>query len=300
MLSRLRFWLVLGSLSVVCSCSSLGFDPPVRATTASPTPTASVVEPSPEPRFSISVGSQTRSWTRSELLKHPEARSQSVLDHSAYEGRKIDYRVIPVSALFEGIEIPKGSTLTYDTTDGFSSSIEPSLLLSEEPGSSVALLAIEDPSTPWPTFDNREYGAGPFYLVWDRPEASNIGREEWPFKLVAFREEPPIESRFPAVPPATDLDSSHPAHSGYRLFIRNCFPCHTVNGQGTAAFGPDLNHPMSPTEYMSAGMIQKLVRDPQSVRQWKGGKMPGFGPKVISDAELEDIVAYLTHKAETR
>ena len=266
---------------------------------ATPTPTLSAASSS-EPEILIQVGSDKRVWTRSELLTHAALRELTLQDRSAYEGQTKTYKAIPLATLFDGLQVPEGHTIEYQTTDGFSSSISPSRLLAGAAEGSVAYLAVEDPAEPWAKFENRSYGAGPFYVVWERPEADDIGREEWPFKLTGFQARVDIDKRYPLLPPSESLAPDDPVRDGYQLFLKNCFPCHKLNGEGQATFGPDLNQPMSPTEYMAEGMIHKLVRDPQSVRTWTGGKMPAFDQHEITDSELDRIVLYLQHKARTR
>lgn len=237
-------------------------------------------------------------FTRSELLEHPLLQTMTVHDRSAYEGQELTFRVVPLASLFEGLEVAADETLHYDTLDGFSSSIEPARLLNTDPKGAVAYLAVEPAENTWPKFHHGEYGAGPFYVVWKNPELSQIGREEWPFKLKGFQARPSIEKRYPAVLPGPG--ASEEVQSGYRSFIKNCFPCHTMNGQGSANFGPDLNQPQSPTEYFAPGYLKKLIRDPQSLRRWPRSKMTGFSEHEISETELEALLSYLGHMAKQR
>ena len=64
--------------------------------------------------------------------------------------------------------------------------------------------------------------------------------------------------------------------------------------------GPDLNMPHNPTEYFQPGYLRKLIRDPQSLRQWPQAKMPGFTESVLSEQELDALLAYLGHMAKRR
>lgn len=252
------------------------------------------------PKLKIKVGAQERVWTRDQLLGHPRLELLTLVDHSAYEERTMSYKAVPLGLLFEGIELAADQTLEYRSTDGFSSSISPDRLLNLNPESSVAYLAVEDPAQPWPNFENRDYGPGPFYVVWKNPEISDIGREEWPFKLTGFYGRPHLEKRYPEIPPHPEQPRDGEVWRGYHVFVKNCLPCHMLNQQGTATFGPDLNVPRSPTEYLAPGALKKLIRDPQSLRTWKNGKMPGFPEKEISDQELEWLERFLEHKAATR
>ena len=50
-------------------------------------------------------------------------------------------------------------------------------------------------------------------------------------------------------------------------------------------------------------VLHALIRDPKSVRSWPTMQMPGFAKDQMSDREIDQIIAYLTHMArrgETR
>jgi mono/diheme cytochrome c family protein len=97
--------------------------------------------------------------------------------------------------------------------------------------------------------------------------------------------------------PEPGLAEDHPVKRGFALFQRNCFACHKLNGSGDGSLGPDLNIPMNPTEYLTEKALRQYVRDPQSVRRWAGSRMSGFGTSVLSENDLDDLVAYLRHMA---
>lgn len=241
----------------------------------------------PEPSLIIKAGQNERTYTRSQLLE--QAETITIEDTSAYEGKRMTYRAVPIHKLFG--DVPPDTEVHYDTTDGFSSSIPTEQLL----GPGEAYLAVEDPAAPWPPFGHGRYGAGPFYLVWKEPRKGNVGREEWPFQLTRMSVEAPLEEQFPAILPQTDDPE---IQSGYRSFVKNCFPCHTLNEQGKSRLGPDLNHPRSPTEYFEEEALRTLLRNPQDLRHWPQAKMPAFPPEVLPDAELDDLIRYLRHMAQ--
>lgn len=76
--------------------------------------------------------------------------------------------------------------------------------------------------------------------------------------------------------------------------------CHRMNGAGDAAVGPDLNLPRNPTEYFQAWALRAYIRDPKSIREWSGMKMPGFDKTRLSDPDLDAIIAYLGYMAHRR
>jgi ubiquinol-cytochrome c reductase cytochrome c subunit len=71
------------------------------------------------------------------------------------------------------------------------------------------------------------------------------------------------------------------AAHGQALFMRDgCYECHGTVGQG-AVTGPRLTPPAPDAQTISA-----YIRAP-------AGQMPPYSPKVISEAEIADIAAYL-------
>ncbi|MCE7874779.1 cytochrome c [bacterium CPR1] len=243
-----------------------------------------------EPSLTLRSGDKVKTFTRSQLLAHPAIKTLSIPDESGYEDQQMSYRAIPMAALMEGLEVSAGSELGYQTLDGFSSGVQAALVMNQDPGRSLAYLAVEPPDQPWPRFEGRTYGAGPFYMIWVNPQLSEIGREEWPFQVTSFTVRPSTEALYPDLVPDR---KNQPLYRGYKSFVQNCFPCHTLDGHGSGKLGPDLNVPMNPTEYFQPEVLRKLIRDPHSVRTWAGMKMTGFDEKELPDAELEELIGYL-------
>lgn len=288
----------LSVLLSIASCQS------PRSLTSSPTVveanSASPTSESNDPVLSIRSQNKTFTFTVKELLHHPAAQ-QLTLDHEgAYPKIRITVQAIPLAALFKDISINKGQTVEFDTLDGFSSSLDPQLLLNTDPHQATAYLAIEDPDHPWPALSKSGKSAGPLYLVWKNPSQSHIGQEQWPYQLRSFSVKEPLSHRFPKLQPARQLPPNAPERRGYHLFIKHCFACHTLNGEGGAQMGPDLNLPHSPTEYLKEPYLRLLIRNPQNLRNWKGSKMSSFSIKALPEDDLNDLLTYLKHMAAQR
>jgi len=58
-----------------------------------------------------------------------------------------------------------------------------------------------------------------------------------------------------------------------------------------------LNLPLNPTEYFREGVLRQFIRNNQNVRSWPDAKMPRFGPDVLTERELGELLAYLQHMA---
>lgn len=238
--------------------------------------------------FEVQLNDGRHAWNSSELLEHPQARDIEIIDDVSYK-RTMHYRAVPISALLEGVA--PGDHLQAVALDGFAAELPAAILLAKE--GAKAWLAIEDPQHPWPPLAQGKPSAGPFYLVWTDPAASQVGPEQWPFQVARIRQLAPVEQRFPALLPATDADSE--IQAGFAAYQKNCMACHRLNGAGDSEFGPDLNIPHNPTEYFTGDFLQRYIRDPQSLRRWPQGRMPEFDAKTLSDAELRELIAYLKH-----
>lgn len=242
--------------------------------------------------LTVETGSGPRRFSTEQLLARPDVREIRVPGDVSYHAA-MSYRAVPLKALLEGV--PGDAHLQFVALDGFTAEIPASLVLDGH--GAEAWLAIEPAARPWPKLGEGKPSAGPFYLVWLHPEAGHVGPEQWPYQVAAIKVQADPAARFPAMRPAAGLPANAPARRGFAVFQRNCISCHTLNGQGDAKVGPDLNIPHSPTEYFREDMLRTLVRNPQNLRRWPQAKMPAFDAKVLSDADLDDLVAYLKHMA---
>jgi mono/diheme cytochrome c family protein len=50
---------------------------------------------------------------------------------------------------------------------------------------------------------------------------------------------------------------------------------------------------MPATRYFTEAGLRALVRNPAAVRTWPQQMMPAFGVDVISDADIDAVIAYL-------
>ncbi|NIF29850.1 cytochrome c [Pantoea sp. Tr-811] len=246
-------------------------------------------------QLQLELGGAVRSLDSAALLKHPQAREIDIEQDVAYK-RAMHYRAVPLAALLEGVTA--GDHLQAVALDGFAAEMPAGPLL--QAGPARAWLAVEDPDKPWPPLADGKPSAGPFYLVWTHAQASGIRPEQWPFQITTLRRLASVEQRFPALLPDPKLAADDPVRQGFSLFQQNCLACHRLNGAGDAQFGPDLNVPHNPTEYFRPEFLRMYIRDPQGLRRWPQAKMPGFGVDVLSDQELEALLAYLKHMAGRR
>lgn len=243
-----------------------------------------------EPVLEVTTGTQTRHLDRSELLKNPAMETIDIPADVAYQ-RPMRYRAVPLSALVPSLRHVEA--LQFTALDGFVANISGTVFA----GNAQPWLAIESADAPWPALKSGG-SAGPFYLVWLKPEAGHVSQEQWPYQIAKITEVVPLEKRYPQIMPRAEADKA--AQRGMQVFAANCASCHKLNGGGDAAVGPDLNKPFSPTEYFNEPFLRKLIRDSASVRNWGNRIMPAFSPNALSDAQLDDLLAYLRQMAVQR
>ncbi|CAM3395638.1 c-type cytochrome [Paracidovorax anthurii] len=237
-----------------------------------------------------------RRYETAALERHPEAREIAVPADVAYQ-RPMRYRAVPLAVVLEGLGLSARDTLEVVALDGFVAQLPGALVLQRAPRPQP-WLAIEPAGAPWPALPGKTGTAGPFYIVW--PDATGVRSEQWPYAVAWLHVRASPEARWPQITVAPQVPASDARRRGQAIFLTQCFVCHAMNGGGEARVGPDLNLPMSPVEYFQPQALRQLIRDPAGVRRWPGQSMPGFGPGQISDAELDDLLAYLRHMAQER
>jgi mono/diheme cytochrome c family protein len=233
--------------------------------------------------------------TAGDLLAREDVETVTIEDPSAYPRQKMAYKALKMAALMKELGISGDRNMQFIALDGFTANIDAQLLLNTSEEGAIAYLAIEDPKDPWPPHRSGDGTAGPFYLFWLHPERSNIGREEWPYKFNRVVARDPVEKLYPEIVPAGSAPDHRVLEAGFRVFVKNCFTCHTLNGVGPGRMGPDLNYPMSPVEYFRDGVLRKYIRDPQSVRLHPRTAMGPFPPELISEEEMDQLLAYLRY-----
>ncbi len=131
---------------------------------------------------------------------------------------------------------------------------------------------------------------GPFYLVWDNVKSDELradGANGWPYQVVGI-DLVNFVDRFPRLSPPENASAQ--AKKGFVAFRENCMACHTVNGEGGDK-GPELNYPVSVTEYVPDAWLRKWIMDPRTIRY--NATMPAFATHPQPDVLIDDVLAYL-------
>jgi mono/diheme cytochrome c family protein len=249
-----------------------------------------------EPTITVTVGNDTHSFTRGELLARTDATTVEVARDVTYR-MSMTYRAVPVVSLLAEMTLPPDNVIEAVALDGFVAHLPLDLVLNTDDSKAVAWLAIEPADHPWPAIPQKDASAGPFYIVWTGAEVDSIRSEQWPYQVEKLASEPSPALRWPGLAVGSALPPTDPVRAGQDLFVVQCLPCHKLNGAGASDVGPDLNLPQNPTEYLTPQGLHDLIRDPKAVRAWPAMTMPPFPLDHVSDREIGLIAAYLKHMA---
>jgi mono/diheme cytochrome c family protein len=235
----------------------------------------------------------TKQFRTADLLARSDTATIIVPHDPAY-GRAMTYRAVPLRDLLAELPPDPADTIEARATDGFVSQLSRALIA----GPAVPWIAVEDSAHSWPLLPGKAQSAGPFYLVWENPEAAGISAEQWPYALAALTAVTKPVQRWPAIAVAASLPTDAAARRGQAVFIINCLPCHRLAGNGEGSMGPDLLKPMPATIYLTDAGLRALIRNPAAVRHWPGQQMPGFDPVAIPDSDVDALIAYLHQLVE--
>ncbi|WP_426399636.1 c-type cytochrome [Ralstonia sp. R-29] len=246
--------------------------------------------------ITVAVGRQARVWTREALLHNSRLVDVTVEDENLK--RRLTFKAVPVTEFFKDQPASPDASATTAASDGYVSHLPMRMLLADRADGPRAWLAVEDRDAPWPTLKGQDIG--PFRLIWTVPagKAALVNESLWTYNIVRIDVAALPSERFAAIRPAAGLPADGPVMRGFATFQRVCFSCHTLNRAGDANLGPDLNVPYSPVEYLGDEKLRHLIRDPQSLRWWPNARMSAIDEKTLSNAQLNDLLAYFHHMAQ--
>ncbi len=239
-------------------------------------------------------------WSVKKLLMHKQLVNIKNQNTEAFPGAPQSFKAIALHHLINSKSDGKADQLKFSCTDGYSKvlSKKVSTFMRSKLSGPTAFLAIEDPKNPWPDLAGFHKGkhrgsAGPFLIFWRNEGTRKMKDQPWSVVSLQTVKSDPAEAIKPT-------NASLIATKGHKLFVKTCFACHTINLKGEGSMGPDLNYPESPIEYFGKARLKRYIRNPDSVRIYKSGRMKGFNKESLSDSELESIIIYLQHMAKNR
>lgn len=212
-----------------------------------------------------------------------------------HERRERQYKVYPVQPIFDQIFGPRwraADEIIFTCKDGYQPSIPVAKFLAYDAYFAVAR-ADDAPFTLNNALQNHEAAElGPAYLIWDNlksPILLEEGASDMPYQIIGI-ELVSFATRFPGMfPPA---GTSAETKRGFLHFRKYCMACHTINGQGGGK-APELNYPVSVTEYFKPEYLRRWIDDPASLRY--NTTMPALAAEIPErEKVIAEIIAYLT------
>lgn len=211
-----------------------------------------------------------------------------------HEGRERQYQVYPAQSVFDrifGSGWRTADEIIFICKDGYQPSIPVAKFLTYDAYLAVAS-ADNTPFTLSNALQNHEVVAlGPAYLIWDNlksPVLLDEGASDMPYQIIGI-EFASFAARFPGMfPPA---GASEKTKQGFLHFRKYCMACHTINGYGGGK-APELNYPVSVTEYFKPGYLRQWIDDPASLRY--NTTMPALAAEIPErEKVIVEIIAYL-------
>jgi mono/diheme cytochrome c family protein len=244
---------------------------------------------------SIVTHSGTQVYDANQLLDNARLAEVPLAGDPFYGKVARTYLAVPMTALIDPETLHPDQNIEFRSTDGFVATMPARALLNRAPSQPRAWLAIEPPIARWPVLPaGGNATPGPFALIWSGPGADRVWTERWPYQVAQVSLAPSPLDRWPQL--KVDDATGSLVRQGQQVFIAQCFVCHQFAGAGVARVGPDLNKPMSPTQYFQPAALEKYIRDPASVRDWPGRRMEAFPVERLSDGDLKALIAFLAHK----
>jgi len=227
-------------------------------------------------------GNTVATLTRAQMTE--AIAPETVEGFDPYYGKKKRFRALRLSRVLErgfgGASGLDKEEFVLRARDGYAVPMRGSLVTEDG-----AFVAVEDLDVPgWDPIGPQHVSPAPFYVVWSKPEQTNLDSHPRPWQLDKIE-----IARFDVVYPHTSPLASEgtAAAKGYVLFRDRCIRCHAINREG-GRVGPDLNLPMNVTEYRPEDQIRAYIKNPATFRY---GNMPAHTD--LTDPDLDALVAYL-------
>jgi mono/diheme cytochrome c family protein len=214
--------------------------------------------------------------------------------YEPHEKRMRTYQVYSAQSLFDhvfGKNWREAEEIVFLCADGYQPSIPVAKFLAYD--AYFAFASTDDsPFMLENVLQNNEtVKLEPLYLVWDNLKSTELreeGAADMPYQIKEI-ELTSFAARFPALSPPAN--ASQQVQQGFLHFRKHCIACHTINGQGGGK-APELNYPLSVTEYIKPEFLKRWIDDPSSIRY--NTTMPALTAEIPArEKVIEELIAYL-------
>lgn len=271
-----------GELAILIVCLTVGFVEPASAQADSVT---TVIE----------FKNQEKTVRSLQLSEFDTVATENLLKiFEVHEQREREYKVYPVNPVFDhifGEDWERAEEVVFTCRDGYQPSIPVAKFLTYDAYFASAN-ADDSPFILNNMLQNHEIvELGPVYLIWDNlksPLLLNEGASDMPYQITEIKLTS-FAAHFPGLFPSAH--TSPEVQEGFLYFRKYCIACHSINGRGGNK-APELNRPVSVTEYIKPEYLKRWISDPASIRY--NTTMPALAMKIPKrDKIIENIIAYL-------
>lgn len=228
-------------------------------------------------------GAEVRAIALAELSKSIPV--ETVTGWDPYYKKEKRFHALPLKRVLElgfaGETALESKEFVFRAKDGYAVYFRGALAIEE--GGYVAFEDLDVAA--WEPIGPQQANPAPFYVVWKKPEQSELEAHPRPWQLVKI-EMLRFEAAYPHTSPG-ELPESDPAMVGYHLFRDRCFKCHAINREG-GRVGPDLAVPQNVLEYRPEDQVRAYIKNPLAFRY---GNMPAHPD--LTEANLDALIAYL-------
>jgi mono/diheme cytochrome c family protein len=211
--------------------------------------------------------------------------SEPIRGYDPYYKKEKRFRALPLKRIlrlgFPGVEGLEDKEFILRAKDGYAAYFRGKLATDDG-----AYVAFEDEDVAgWEPIGPQHANPAPFYVVWSKPEQTNLETHPRPWQLAKI-EMVRFDVAYPHTSPG-DLPADAPAARGYAIFREQCFKCHAINREG-GRVGPELNVPQNVLEYRPEEQVRAYIKNPGTFRYSNMPAHPDLG-----EAGLDALVAYL-------
>ena len=219
-----------------------------------------------------------------------------------YENREVTFKAISFNALLDrklGRSWREQDEILFTCADGYQPSVPVQRFLEHSAYAAFGRRKSKFMIKKNESGSQKKRQLAPVYLVWENLKDQSIRAEKdygWPYQVVSIDVVDFARKFARTMPHVKNLANAEKINRGFSAFRIHCFKCHAINGQG-GSIGPELNYPVSVTEYIRPEWLSRWVTNPSSRRH--NARMPALDPNLPEkNQRVAEIILYLQNMAD--